>query len=1345
MRRFMPFVLVWIVFAVATLFAGVANAYTGPLFAIGIENRDSVDYTNVSVKVNVQSIRSAIGDGFVIKDKDGNEVAYCFEQDEITCNQTPSDYIWVKVPYLGASSWTYLLVFPSDAPGALTDREVFVVSNSFDSAEELDEDFTVVRKNGDTANECLLDGGLLYLTRAVGGRACTIFSKKDVDGPAYIRFRFRVGGGTGADGMAFGFALDSQCVRSGGLLGFCYGYNGYLVELDSYDNGANDDDRYIAVSTTSNFDGGYEKLSPIYETNAVEDDNWHTLEIKIVPNQVSYVALDGTVIIQNVSVDTEDSIPGNILGPNWGIGAGTGGLNNNHILDYLIVRNTTITDPNVVVFDASDQQTLYDTTHYYYLIPFGKVWAEADTFCRDTFGGYLVTVTEASEQDVINNLLSRLPEANHAWIGLNDLASEGNFEWVTGETVSYTNWADGEPNNYYEEDCVNVLYPTGEWNDNGCERHPEYFYICEVGDYYEFEVSPTELTFDEAESQVVTVRTLNSAVTSVDVDNSYFSIEDENCVGVDTGTCTITVRYNGGSVESQTGELQITHAHGTAVVSLTAMQLEPSFSWYDGKDTFASYGDTGKIVIDNPAQVHIEIQENSGAFTFAQTTCDDLNCLIDVEFRPPRINTTYVPDFTFTVPSEGLTYQLTGGNSIVTVSLSFKDGKNAFTKYGEQGAVVVEKSAGLTVELTDSPDVFYFDDTICPETETYCELVFTFRPATATETYPTAFQFVVVETNETLELTGGDSQALVSYSFKDGKDQFTTYDEQGAVVIQNAGYNINVSSLSNAFVLEDTDCSATEDTCELVFYFRPESYSETYTPEFQIYLQETGEYFNLVGEPSSVGLSVSFRDDKKAYAVYNERGAVVIQNSGLLNLTVTTNVPEAFVFDDADCSETSCTCSVESCEFEFVFRPEKANQIYVPSFTVLIENTGESFELVGMNSSATYTAYFVGANYFTDYGQQGTLRVANIGRLTLTVTSNDGAFKFDGGLTASCTDEICELAFTFEPSAVNETHVPSFTVSDAETGQSVTVVGENSTVSFNASIDKTEFSDYGETANLTINKSPSTVVNITVNGDGFTLSQTQCAGGVDTCSITVTFEPDDLNTDYTASIEFGLTNPTQTISGPTLSGRFEFRVEPTSLTFEELHVAKTVRVYGVGVSYTYEVTGPFTVSMTDRGDYHEYSVTATDVGSGVLRFTLSTGQTFDVDLNVNLVYTSSVSTSELVFTQAGDIDSVVVSLTNARITGLEITGADRDYFVLDDRCIGAEEDCRVWIKFEPDALRDYSATLEIQTTAGNHSVSLVGRPTEADAPVPCARGTGESEREVNKAYIIIDMMGNCEK
>ena len=56
------------------------------------------------------------------------------------------------------------------------------------------------------------------------------------------------------------------------------------------------------------------------------------------------------------------------------------------------------------------------------------------------------------------------------WMGLNDIAVESTFAWVTGEAVGYLNFSTSpaEPNGGTFENCGD-FYNNGTWNDG---RHP---------------------------------------------------------------------------------------------------------------------------------------------------------------------------------------------------------------------------------------------------------------------------------------------------------------------------------------------------------------------------------------------------------------------------------------------------------------------------------------------------------------------------------------------------------------------------------------------------------------------------------------------------------------------------------------------------------------------------------------------------------------------------------------------------------------------------------------------------------------------------------------------------------
>jgi hypothetical protein len=95
--------------------------------------------------------------------------------------------------------------------------------------------------------------------------------------------------------------------------------------------------------------------------------------------------------------------------------------------------------------------------HSYYRSTGAATWTTARTNCAN-MGGHLVTITTSGEQSFLYALWPS------GWIGLTDEVTEGTWRWVTGETYSYTNWNNGEPNNSGNEDYVQFV-SNGRWND----------------------------------------------------------------------------------------------------------------------------------------------------------------------------------------------------------------------------------------------------------------------------------------------------------------------------------------------------------------------------------------------------------------------------------------------------------------------------------------------------------------------------------------------------------------------------------------------------------------------------------------------------------------------------------------------------------------------------------------------------------------------------------------------------------------------------------------------------------------------------------------------------------------
>lgn len=129
-------------------------------------------------------------------------------------------------------------------------------------------------------------------------------------------------------------------------------------------------------------------------------------------------------------------------------------------IDAIRLRDDATTDFSDV-FTAPD-----GTKHRYRIFKGVHTWVEAKFFC-ELMGGHLATITSHEENEFVywfmrgNNFLT-------AYFGLSDEERVGNWIWVTGEPVEYTNWNRGEPSRSGKERYGMYLYlhEKGTWNDS---------------------------------------------------------------------------------------------------------------------------------------------------------------------------------------------------------------------------------------------------------------------------------------------------------------------------------------------------------------------------------------------------------------------------------------------------------------------------------------------------------------------------------------------------------------------------------------------------------------------------------------------------------------------------------------------------------------------------------------------------------------------------------------------------------------------------------------------------------------------------------------------------------------
>ncbi|XP_066998485.2 hemolymph lipopolysaccharide-binding protein [Anabrus simplex] len=113
-----------------------------------------------------------------------------------------------------------------------------------------------------------------------------------------------------------------------------------------------------------------------------------------------------------------------------------------------------------------------------------QTWTEAFNICQQE-GAHLAVINSDTEAQVLKDMLIR-NEKPVAYVGVNDIVTEGKFVTIFGEELSktgYAKWAPNEPNNMGGsatapgEDCVALIKDTALFNDYSCTRkHP---FICE--------------------------------------------------------------------------------------------------------------------------------------------------------------------------------------------------------------------------------------------------------------------------------------------------------------------------------------------------------------------------------------------------------------------------------------------------------------------------------------------------------------------------------------------------------------------------------------------------------------------------------------------------------------------------------------------------------------------------------------------------------------------------------------------------------------------------------------------------------------------------------------------------
>ncbi len=128
----------------------------------------------------------------------------------------------------------------------------------------------------------------------------------------------------------------------------------------------------------------------------------------------------------------------------------------------------TLLAPRTAQVTVRDDESVFTYNGNTYRFTSGQQSWEAAQAEAVSLGGNLVTVNNAAEQAWLEQTFGSTEEL---WIGLTDKDQEGTFVWASGEAVTYTNWAPGQPDDYQPiggEDYASLNFrETKQWNDAG--------------------------------------------------------------------------------------------------------------------------------------------------------------------------------------------------------------------------------------------------------------------------------------------------------------------------------------------------------------------------------------------------------------------------------------------------------------------------------------------------------------------------------------------------------------------------------------------------------------------------------------------------------------------------------------------------------------------------------------------------------------------------------------------------------------------------------------------------------------------------------------------------------------
>ncbi|MDO9106739.1 MAG: cadherin domain-containing protein, partial [Methylovulum sp.] len=301
--------------------------------------------------------------------------------------------------------------------------------------------------------------------------------------------------------------------------------------------------------------------------------------------------------------------------------------------------------------------------HFYRAIsvPEGVTW-DAAKLAAEAAGGHLATITSADESAFIHGLTGSYPDYSW-WLGGFQLPNSpepvGNWQWVTGEDLSYANWSAGEPNNAGGEDFLQ-LYSNSCWNDLPNQAWVP-GYILEIENIpYSFTLA--ENSADGTVIGAIDYHGLNTPAFTITAGNTDPDGNGRSAFAIDSATGQLTVN-DSGDLDFETNPtftLSVNAAEAGGQSLTNTVQIDLANADEPGNET---------PIIDDAYFTVVENIANGSAVGMVVGTDIDAG--------------------------DSLVYTITAGNNDPD-----GDGKAAFAINSASGAITVNDSGDLDFEKT---------------------------------------------------------------------------------------------------------------------------------------------------------------------------------------------------------------------------------------------------------------------------------------------------------------------------------------------------------------------------------------------------------------------------------------------------------------------------------------------------------------------------------------------------------------------------------------------------------------------------------------------------------------------